>query len=422
MFDMNNLRITVDKAGADSYAKVSYPLRYGRFSEIETSDHLFQFNLNGELKFISGRGGKWPHPSEWLKKTMTDDWVYYSTGGYAGVYDCFGEYYVPCLSYPSNHFQWWDPFQDGAIKSAMEAWSGLHQKLAGLDSGSVPGEAGEFLDLVIRNSPAELRKRSKTIYKIIGDRISVLPPDTRHVDYDVIPVIIADGCLYRCSFCRVKSPFHFRERSKANIIDQVAGLKSFLKRDLRNYNSLFLGQHDALYASADLIEFAARHAYDAFDLGNSNLKNPRLFLFGSVDSIINAGDDTFDRINRLPFDTYINIGMESADAETLERLGKGVTVEAVREAFARIVQFNRRYEHVEITSNFVFGDLPDGHIESFLRLMEKNFDRCVDKGTIYFSPLTNAGDPGQKKSIKRKFFDLKVRIPAPSYLYLIQRL
>jgi len=184
--DIDNLHITIDKEGARAYSKVSYPLRYGRFAEIKTPEYVFQFNLNGELKFINGRGKGWPDRSEWLKRTVTDDWVYYSAGGYDGPYDCFGEYYVPCLSYPSNNINSSDPFNDKAVISAIEAWGRLHKHLTELNSSSLPKRIREFLDLVILNSPDELRKRSGKIYDIIGDNITVLPPDTRHVDYDVI--------------------------------------------------------------------------------------------------------------------------------------------------------------------------------------------------------------------------------------------
>ena len=423
-FDIDNLHITLDREGARAYSKVSYPLRYGRFAEIKTLDYVFQFNLNGELKFINGRGKVWPNPSEWLKRTITDDWVYYSTGGYDGVYDCFGEYYIPCLSYPSNNINSCDPFDDKAVTSAIMAWGRLHKELAELDSGSLPKRIREFLDLVLLNPPAELHRRSGKIYEIVGDNITVLPPDTRHVDYDIIPIIIADGCIYRCDFCRVKSHLSFKERSKENIKTQVRELKDVFGKDISNYNSVFLGQHDALNSSADLMEFAARYAFEAFDLNNSNLEGPNLFIFGSVDSLTQSDYGVFERIDRLPFKTYINIGLESVDQETLDKLGKGVTKEAVETAFAKIVDINRRYEQIEITSNFIFGaDLPDGHIKSFLRLIEKNFDHPFHKGSIYFSPfITNAKNIGWKGSIRRDFYKLKIRIPVPSFLYLIQRL
>jgi hypothetical protein len=421
--DNDGLHITVDKEGAHAYSKVSYPLRYGRFAEICTFDHVFQFNLNGELKFINGRGKDWPDRSEWLKKTITDDWVYYSTGGYDGVYDLFGEYYVPCLSYQSNNFNSWDPFADNAVISAINAWERLHKKLTELDPGPFPKRVKEFLDLVILNSPGELHRRSGRVYEIIGDTVTVLPPDARHVDYDVIPVIIADGCLHKCGFCRVKSHFNFKERSRENIRTQVKYLKKFFGKDISNYNSVFLGQHDALNSSADLVEFAARYAFEALSLSASNLDGPCLFLFASVDSIIKSDYSVFERLDKLPFRTYVNVGLESADQDTLDRLCKGITKEAVENAFAKIVEINRRYERIEITSNFVLGDnLPDGHIGSFRGLIEKNFDHPFHKGSIYFSPLINTENTGWKRSIKREFFKLKVGIPVPSFLYLIQRL
>ena len=256
-FEIGNLHISIDKKGAQAYSKVSYPLRYGRFADIKTPEYVFQFNLNGELKFINGRGKDWPDPSEWLKRTVTNDWVYYSTGGYDGVYDCFGEYYLPCFSYPSNNINSFDPFSDSAVMAAIKDWGRLHEKLTELNTGSIPKSIMDFLDLIIANSPSELLRRSGRIYEIIGDEITVLPPDARHVDYDVIPIIIADGCLYRCGFCRVKSHFDFKERSRINIKEQVKDLKSFFRTDISNYNSLFLGQHDALNSSIDLLEFAA---------------------------------------------------------------------------------------------------------------------------------------------------------------------
>ncbi len=422
-FEIDNLHITLDKLGASGYSKVSYPLRYGRYAEIKTPGHLFHFNLNGEVKFITGRGKDWPNPSEWLKSTVSGDWVYYSTGGYDGPYDCFGEYYLPCLHYASNGINSCDPFEDHAVESAIEALGPLHRKLTELSSGVLPASLGKFLDLVKSKPPAELSKKARRLSDIVGDSITVLPPDSRHVDYDLVPLIIADGCLYKCGFCRVKSRLGFRNRSRQNIDAQIAALRNFFANDLPNYNSLFLGQHDALNSDPGLLEFAAKRAFEAFDLKNSNLQDPCLFLFGSVDSIIGASFETFERIDRLSFKTYINVGLESADPQTLSGLRKGITAEGVRTAFAKIVEINRRYERIEVTSNFVFGpNLPDGHIESVLGLLGKHFDHHCPKGTVYFSPLLDADISGWKKNIKREFYKLKMKIPVPTFLYLIQRL
>ena len=96
-FQFDNLSIILSKQGSREFSKVSYPIRYGRFAEIKTPDYIFQFNLNGEVKYIQGRRESWPHPAEWLKRTVANDWAYYSAGTYSEVYDYFGEYYLPCL-------------------------------------------------------------------------------------------------------------------------------------------------------------------------------------------------------------------------------------------------------------------------------------------------------------------------------------
>ena len=153
-FEIDALDIRLDQHGTNAYTKASYPLRYGRFAEIRTGDFVFQFNLNGELKFINGRGKSWPDHSEWLKRTIADDWVYYSSNGYNGLYDCFGEYYIPSLRYPTNNITSFDPFNNSGVINAIHAWDRLHKQLTEFNSCSFPEKIREFLNQVILNSPA----------------------------------------------------------------------------------------------------------------------------------------------------------------------------------------------------------------------------------------------------------------------------
>ena len=102
---LSNLAISVDKQGPTRIAKASFPLRYGRYSEIRTHEYEFIFNLNGEIKFIRGINANWPHPAEQLKRTDGNDWVHYSVGDESsenGIISWLGEYYLPCLPYASN--------------------------------------------------------------------------------------------------------------------------------------------------------------------------------------------------------------------------------------------------------------------------------------------------------------------------------
>ncbi|MBA4394028.1 MAG: radical SAM domain-containing protein, partial [Desulfobacca sp.] len=127
-----DLKLNLNVLGARKYAKVSYPARYGCLAEIITSRHHFQFNLNGEIKFLQGTGRDWPHPSEWLKRTAGNHWVYYDTGGYNQIYDFLGEYYLPCFTYDSNSLWNTDPFQAAPIQEALSSFSRLSRGIPSL--------------------------------------------------------------------------------------------------------------------------------------------------------------------------------------------------------------------------------------------------------------------------------------------------
>ena len=408
--------------GADRYSKVSYPLRYGRYGEIRTNKSIFQFNLNGEIKFIAGRGPDWPDPSEWLKRTVSNDWLYYSSGGYSGTMEYSGEYYVPCTQYSSNSILLNSPFDNKSVQNAIKSYDKLYDKINGLKSDEFSAETRLFLEKIKKWPPESLKKRKSQLREILGDRITVLPPDTRHVDYEVIPIVIADGCLYKCSFCALKSPKKYSLRTAQNIRDQTGALKQFYGEDIKNYNSLFLAQHDALNAGIDVIEQTARNAIEEFGLGDSNIGGLNLFLFGSAGSLLKADEGFFRRLSRLPVRTFINIGLESADRETLEYIKKDITMKDVETAFSRMLQINGEYDRIELTANFLFGDkLPDNHYPGIFRLFEKYVSRPQWKGTVYFSPLMG-NDKNEIRGTKRKFYDIKRKLRVPCFLYLIQRL
>jgi hypothetical protein len=424
-YPFEHLIIILDKEGSREFSKVSFPIRHGLFSEIKTPEYIFQFNLNGEIKYIQGRGESWPHLVEWLKRTAGNDWIYYSAGDYKDVYDYFGEYYFPCLPYPSNSIIGNNPFDRDPINSAMRSWQLLQVKMKELIQENKPKCLKDLLTLIIRNDENALRVKSDKLHHLVGGQVTVLPPDTRHVDYEVIPIIVADGCLYQCGFCRVKTGQDFAPRASKDILSQIKNLKRFYGKDLHNYNAIFLGQHDALSAGRGLIELAAQKAYEIFEFERSYLKGTCLFLFGSVDSMIHSEERLFESLNHLPFSTYINIGLESNDAATLEALKKPVSVERVREAFMRSLDINRRYEKIEVTSNFVFGkDLPPGHLPSLLELTRDRLNLPRSKGTVYLSPLMEEGlrDKGSKRELLKRFLKLKTQSRLPTFIYLIQRL
>jgi len=203
------MKISLKHEGSKNYTKTSYPVRYGLYSEIEYNGFRFQFNLNGEVKYIAGTSPDWPHLAEWLKRTPGNDWLYYSTGNYyAGVVDLLGEYYFPFPAYPTNCLFKENPFVCPNVITALKEMENIaslaHEQSKNYRSAEHQ-ELNDFLTLIEKKSTGHLRNRADKLHRILKAQVSVLPPDCRHVDYDVIPVMISDGCLYNCSFCEVKS-------------------------------------------------------------------------------------------------------------------------------------------------------------------------------------------------------------------------
>lgn len=419
IFQPHTNKITLNKKGSTIYTKMSFPLHCGIYSEIETRDFVFHFNLNNEIVRAKGKGDEWAHPHEWLKRTQGNDWVYYSTGGYTGVFEATGEYYLPNFQYPSNSVLGGHPFAQEVINHLSSSW---HQILCRLqDQLSIAQEAEHhFLAAAIANNPQILEQKAKKLHEIIGGQISVLPPDARHVEYNLVPLTIAQGCLYKCKFCKVKNRTVFTRKTNDAIREQILSLKELYGRDLGNYNSIFLGEHDALLAGPEPILYSIEQAVQEFGFASSYPEGNNVFLFGSVTSLLNMPDQFFKDLAKLPGMTYINIGLESADQETLDRIGKPISEQQVEEAFDRSQELNDRYSSIEITANFIMDEgLPENHYRKILALIRDKQVHLKPKGSIYFSPLT-FNQPSRSRLFE--FNRLKIQSRLPTYLYIIQRL
>ena len=414
-----NFTLTQNHWGETSYTQVSFPVKYGCFSRLETRDALYEFNLNHEIRHAQAKTSDWPHPSEWLKRTLGNDWIYYSSGGYAGVFEAIGEYYLPNFIYKTNSLLGGRPFKEKGVADLVTHWPRALSRLE-LNDPALPSWVREWGEAVLSVTPATLAAKAQRLFDIPGGRVTVLPPDARHSDYDIIPLTIADGCLYKCRFCKIKNKKPFAPRSRENILGQLFQLKSLYDKDLPNYNSLFLGEHDALAAPAHLICFAAKKAFEILDFKKSIMKQPRLYLFASVDSLLDADPTLFDRLNALPFETFINVGLESADPATLEQIGKPITVTKVTQAFNRMMEINQSHFKIELTCNFIMDpDLPPGHLPAMMEFLRDKPGRVRPKGNVYLSPMA-FGHPSRQ--VLMDFYHLKTQSRLPLFLYIIQRL
>src|SRR4030042_1854020 len=97
----------------------------------------------------------------------------------------------------------------------------------------------------------------------------------------------------------------------------------------------------------------------------------------------------------------------------------------LRDLISRMGERNRRYEKIEVTANFVFGnDLPLTHFDSLFSLLARRWAPSRHKGAFYLSPLMGGGmkEKERRKELLRKFNQLKIESHLPTFIYLIQRL
>ncbi len=435
--------LTLYKRGEVIYTKSRHPIQYGVYHELDTAEALMRFNLNGEIVAARGKSADWPNTAEHLKRTAGNDWVYYSTGGYTGTFETFGagelsqpvrfkipspyneiykatgEFYLPHFPYPTNTILGSDPLIEPAVQRLIDSWYEILKKTLH-SSDPLPEPFASRAAEMLANDPVRLQEKAERLFALYGDRVTVLPPGARHVDYNVLPVAVADGCLYKCRFCEVKNRKRFTVKPAEEIDTQIRGLRELFGRELANYNALFLGEHDALHAGRSALVRAAERAVSGLGLKDSVMRGCSIFLFGSVDSFLQAEEKLFQELDALGCAVYINLGLESADQETLDGLGKPLTRETVEASFARLLEVNERYGNVEVTANFLMGEgLPEGHYPAFLRLAREGLDYPRSKGTLYLSPVMPVHAP---QRLLYEFNQLARLSRLPTYLYTIQRL
>lgn len=417
---VSDLEIIFDFFGRNDWAKFSFPTWYGIPVKVKWQGYTFDFNLRGGLKRIGGNQSVWINPLEQLKRTDGNDLVYYGTFDYQLSYNLIKNYYVPYTGRDNCGIFNETPLKTPHVEKALKTFDLLIGRMQELSLSLKSGRAKVFLKKTADFGRKALAREAGKLHNIIGGRLPVLPPDTIDVDYEVIPVMIRDGCDYQCSFCRFKTGGESQVRTGENIKQQISALREVYGEDLINYNSLVLGQNDALAAGEELLEETAQIAYTILQLGESYHRgDPNLFLFGGVDSLLKGEARLFKMFNSLPYHVYINVGFESPDQETLDILGKPFRAPDIKEAFQKAQYINSHYDRVHITGNFILGkDLPTRHLESIKLLLSGGGFR-KGKGTCYLSPLIGAS---HRRQILRDFREIKRSSPLPVYLYLVQRL
>lgn len=421
-FSIGNMDVIFDHGGRSDWGKYSFPVFYGVPVIVKWRRHEFHFNQLGHVRRVYVRARYWPNAQETLKRTIAGDWVFMSTFGYESSYDLMKSHYVPLTAYHDPGIVLMDehPLDSAYAAKAMDTFDALVARAGERAAEGVDGRAGRFLKKIAAHGRPALAKFTERLHALTGGPLPVLPPDTIDVEYEVLPVMIADGCTGGCTFCKFVDKLHFRVRDEKNVRAQIEGLRDMFKDDLINYNAVVLGQNDALAAGADAIDYAARLAYKELQITGSYHDGSSLFMFGGAHTLLEAPESLFATLNKLPFDNiYINVGLESAHRPTLDELGKPQTGRDVRRAFRLLQRLNLEYDALNVSCNFLIGDgLPPEHTES-VRALLASAETRMSKGTAFISPIEGQSTHRRTRS---EFTKIKLAAKMPVYLYLVQRL
>ncbi len=416
----NNVAITIYHKGRNRFSPVTYPSFEGIKHQIEYKGYRFIFDLTGEIKYILNTNvHNWPDPLARIKRTIANEWVVYLSYGYEDIYALTGVYYIPVrerLDYVPIVFD--SPFKSKWFKDSIDCFYELIGFLPNCCKDISLDISNIILKIINANKNLELKRKAHIFHHLISGTVPILPPDTVFVDYNVIPILISDGCLYNCKFCCLKTGNEWRQRTKSEITTQIKRLKEFFSEDIINYPAIFLGQNDALASSPELILETATIGFESL-LKDSIFIEKSLYIFASTTSLLNAPSWLFKELNKIGYkNIYINCGIESFEQEVLNLIGKPISNKETNEAYKLALDINRDTTCIEISFNLLISkNFPLKHIKTlYEKITFPTFK--LPKGAIYISPIL--GEQYSLRDLKDIIFKLKANSKWDINLYLMQ--
>jgi hypothetical protein len=110
------------------------------------------------------------------------------------------------------------------------------------------GMTGEYPCLYHRADFPAAGYDGDRIFSITHGRIRIIPPEARHVDCDIVPLTVAEGCLHKRRFRRVKNRRPFRPLAPWVIREQIAALRTISDRTWKIGTPFFWGRRQPPHA------------------------------------------------------------------------------------------------------------------------------------------------------------------------------
>jgi len=211
----------------------------------------------------------------------------------------------------------------------------------------------------------EVRTRPRSPPELSGRPLPEIPPDIREQDIRGAQVYLEThrGCRGGCRFCQVPCFFGRKVRSRPleEIVEEV---KAFVAKGVRRI-SLFGGTSTQYGGEGDFPLLLERVSEV---VGPENLSVPDL----RVDE---AEGEVLEALRRYTIG-FVIFGMESGSDRMLRRMGKGITVEKIREGVERA-----REAGLEVGGAFIVG-YPGETEEDYRETRELVEELMLDEYTI----------------------------------------
>ena len=149
-----------------------------------------------------------------------------------------------------------------------------------------------------------------------------------------LPLVASRSCPYQCSFCYHPLGNKYRQRSIANIMDEVDRLQ-------KNFGINGLTVYDELFAHKNNLDRVAEFCAGMKDRG----------IYWRVSLRVDCITEELLAMLRDSGCYYIGYGIESASNEVLKSMGKHITVQQIERALKATAEHG-----IGIQGNLIFGD------------------------------------------------------------------
>ena len=199
----------------------------------------------------------------------------------------------------------------------VERFDGSKQSLIGIRGTIVRDDAGQFHWGEPRELIADIDSLGLPAYNLVDRSFPLHPALSKTKRVPAIHAITSRGCAHTCSYCNTNI---FNKKLRFHSADYVMNLIKQLMQ---------LGYREISFEDDNFTD----HRKRLIDICTRLIDN-RIDLVWSVNARIDTVDEDMLKLMRRAGCWYISYGIESGSQETLDRIGKKITLDLIRQRIA----------------------------------------------------------------------------------------